>query len=1138
MQSRKSYAHVYLEPPASPQIEPRGALMDVETWLRKLDLGQYGSAFRENKIDRDALRALTDSDLRKLGLPAAHRKRLLRAIRGLRVELPTPPKPVPVTHELRDDVAQRRQLTLMFCDLVGSTAIGAHLDPEDLEEVMHAYRVVCRRVVAAYEGYVARFIGDGMLAYFGYPQADEDAAERAVSAGLDLVTAVGKVNTPIGEPLAVRVAVATGMVVVGDLDGDGALEAVGNTPNLAARLQNCAEPCAVVLEASTRRLLGTGFALRGLGRLELKGFAEPVAAWVVEGKAASESRFQVARSASLTGFVDREQEMDLLIARKAMAWGGEGQLALISGEPGIGKSRLAALLGEELKAEPHTRLLYQCSPHHTNSALHPFIEQLKRAAEFEPNDSPERQLDKLQGVIASAKPRVASAAQFLSVLLSLPIANRDTLSRLSPQHRRRQTLAALLALLEGFANQRPLLLIVEDVHWADATSHELFDLIVESIRRLPILAIFTHRPEFESPWSRLPNVISLALRALEPAHVHAMVGHVTSGRHLPTEVLDQILAKTDGVPLFIEEFTKNLLESGLVHERDGRYVLSEALPARALPSTLQDSLLARLDRLGGAVKETAQVAAVVGREFVYAQLEAVCSLPRQQLRFALTSLVRAGLLREEGSPPDTRYVFKHALIADTAYSTLLRGRRRELHGCIGLTLQKRFPAIADAQPELIAHHMTEGGSSRSAVDWWERAGLQALSRGAYPEATKHFGRAVELLGTLPENQERDRRELAIRMRLRMPLLIAKGYGTAEADPNYARLEDLAQSLAATGEMLSVLNGRCLVSNTRCDFTTAMGHAARLIDLARRHADDNGIAVGHYHLAYNSLVRGELSAARANIGYASTHCKLELSELCRERYNFEVGPALASLHCLILQQSGFLGQAASLAVKTLADAKRNPNAPTQFIVFRNLAFFYLIQRNASEVEQLGTELEKLADQHGGVEWHTHAERCSAWVRANSGRAEQNTRPTAAKTAEASSTRLMQPIYLLQEAELLIKNERCHEALPRLRLAHSLIEETGQRFFKPEADRLQAVARSGDPKAAREVATCFASALELARQFDMKLWELRVAVSCAEYWRDRGRQREAQQLLKPICHWFIEDADTAELMQARTLLDSLN
>jgi class 3 adenylate cyclase len=1108
--------------------------MDLETWLRTLDLERYGAAFRQNKIDREALLALTDNDLDKLGLPSRHRKRLLSAIRALGAQVPTAGKPALVTHESRDDVAQRRQLTLMFCDLVGSTAMAAHLDPEDLEEVMRAYRVACRRVVAAYEGFVARFVGDGMLAYFGYPQADENAAELAVWAGLDLVTAVGQL-TPVGEPLAVRVAIATGMVVVGDLEGEGASAVVGNTPNLAARLQNFAEPGTVVVEASTRRLLGSVFALRGLGHLELRGFAEPVAAWAIEGKASSESRFQAARSACLTGFVDREQEMDLLIARKAMAWGGEGQLVLISGEPGIGKSRLAALLGEQLKAEPHTRLLYQCSPHHTNSALYPFIEQLKRAAEFEPNDPPERQLDKLEALLASVKPHFASAAQLFAALLSLPIVDRYSPLRLSPQHQRRQTLAALLDLLEGFANQRSMLLIVEDVHWADATSRELLDLVVESIRRLPILAIVTHRPEFEPPWSPLPNVVTIALKPLEPAHVHAMVGEVTGGRNLPSEVLGHILAKTDGVPLFIEEFTKNLLESGLLRESEGQYVLSEALPPRALPSTLQDSLLARLDRLGGTVKEAAQVAAVVGREFFYGQLEAVSPLSHKRLRLALASLVRAGLLREEGSPPQTRYVFKHALIADTAYSTLLRGRRRELHGCIGLTLEKRFPEIADTQPELVAHHLTEGGSSGSAVDWWEKAGLLALRRGSYPEATKHFGRAIELLGLLPEDQERDRRELTIRMRLRMPLLIAKGYGTTEADPNYARLEQLAESLAATGEMLSVLNGRCIVSNIRCDFTTAMGHATRLIGLARRHADVNGIAVGHYHVAAASLVRGELSAARANIGYANAHCKLELSELCRERYNFDVGPSLSSLHCLILQQSGFLDQAASLAAKTLADARRNPNAPTQFIVFRNLAFFYLIQGNASEVEQLAAELEKLAHQHGGVEWHTHAERCSAWVRAKASRSEQDMRLT---TSEASATRLMQPIYLLQEAELLIKDGRCNEALPRLGLAHSLIEETGQRIFKPEADRLRALARRGDPNAAREVATCFTSALELARQLDMKLWELRAAVSCAEFWRDRGRRHEAQRLLEPICRWFTEGADTAELTYARALLDGLS
>src|SRR5262249_34462776 len=624
------------------------AMQDIANWLKAVGLGEYAQRFADNAIDLSVLRDLTEQDLKDLGVLLGHRRKIRRAIAELDGVAPAPTETA--TERVLREGAERRHLTVMICDLVGSTSLAARLDPEDMRAVIDAYHAACARITRTYDGFLAEFRGDGILAYFGYPRAHEDDAERSVRAGLDIIAAVARLETRAAEPLAVRIGIASGVVVIGDLAGEGALRkhaVVGDTPHRAARLRTLAEPGKMRVAPSTRRLLGDLFRLGDLGRHEFRGIAEPVAAWMVDGVSAAESRFEAVRATGLSDLIGREDEIDFLLERQRLAWKGEGQIVLISGEPGSGKSRLAAALAERVAGEPYTRLRYQCSPYHTNSALRPFIAQLERAARFKADDTSEQRLDKLEALLAMGASQVQAVAPLFAALLSIPFGERYPPLALSPTQQRRRTLAALLDQFEGLARRQPILLSFEDAHWADAASLELLDLTVERVRQLPVLALFTFRPEFEPPWVGLPNVGTLTLGRLDRDDVENMVARVTAGRVLPAEVMKQIVAKTDGNPLFVEELTKTVLEAGILVEGAEGYRLDGPLPPLAIPETLQDSLMARLDRLAP-VREIAQIGAAIGREFSYSLVRALVWRGETALKDALGQLEEAELVFRRG----------------------------------------------------------------------------------------------------------------------------------------------------------------------------------------------------------------------------------------------------------------------------------------------------------------------------------------------------------------------------------------------------------------------------------------------------------------------------------------------------------
>ncbi|TIS62351.1 adenylate/guanylate cyclase domain-containing protein, partial [Mesorhizobium sp.] len=842
--------------------------MDIEQWLCGLGLQQYVTAFHDNAIDAEVLSELTETDLEKLGVLLGHRKRLLKAIEGLRKQEPRQAAPV-APAPMQSKGAERRQLTVMFCDLVGSTALSARLDPEQMRDILRAYQDAVAGAIARFEGHVAKFMGDGALAYFGWPKVHENEAEGAVRAGLAVVEAVARLGEPGGAPLACRIGIASGLVVVGDLIGEGGAQeeaVVGDTPNLAARLQALAEPGTVMVSEQTRRLIGGLFEVEDLPALALKGFAVPQRAFRVRREGRAESRFEALHGAGLAPLVGREHELGLLLERWERAKNGDGQVVLLAGEPGIGKSRLLQAFRERLADEPYLPLSQYCSPFHKTSTLHPVIGLLTRAAHLASDDPPSRKLDKLEALLVRGTSDVAGAAPLIAALVSVPADDRYPPLALTPQRQKERTLSVLLDQVAGLAKREPVLEVFEDVHWADATTLELLDLVVDRVRTLRAMVLITFRPEVTPRWTGHAHVTILTLSRLGRRQGTAVVEHLTGGKALPAEILEQIVARTDGVPLFVEELTKTVLESGLLKEEAGGYALTRPLPTFAIPSTLYDSLMARLDRLAP-VREVAQIGAVIGREFEHELLASVAGMDEKGLAEALRQLVEAELAFRRGEPPDATYVFKHALVQDAAYGSLLISRRQQLHARVASVLEERSPVTAEADPVLLAYHFGQAGLAEKAVEYHEKAGRRALARSAVAEALVHFRSALDQLQSLPRSEERLRRELAIRLALGSGSVAAYGFAAPATGEAYRRALDLCEELGEQGEIFPVVYGLCLYQLYRAALADMMSGAERLLALAEAGNDRNRLFFAHRAVGVSAFPAGDFPRARFHLEQA-------------------------------------------------------------------------------------------------------------------------------------------------------------------------------------------------------------------------------------------------------------------------------
>jgi class 3 adenylate cyclase/tetratricopeptide (TPR) repeat protein len=802
--------------------------MDIASWLRDLGLERYASAFRDNEIDWDALPKLTAEDLKDLGVVlGGHRRRLLDAIAALGTAVPAvataTPRGTPATAG-----AERRRLTVMFCDLAGSTALATRLDPEDLREVIAAYHRAVSKIVTGFDGFVAKYMGDGVLIYFGYPRAHEDDAERAVRAALGSIDAVHHLDVKIVE-LQARIGIATGLVVVGDLIGEGSAEeqsVVGETPNLAARLQEFAEPNTVIIDNVTRTQVGRLLECQDLGAVALKGLPVPVRIWQVLPEEPTQNRFEALRPPKLSPLVGREAELDYLLQRWRRARQGVGGAIIVSGDAGIGKSRLIAAMEERLEDEAPTWLRYFCSPHHTDTPLHPVITAVRHEAGIVNGDTDAQRLHKLRSVLAPTMPALPDIA-LIAELLSIPQDDREPILDASPQVRKERTFAALVSRLRQLAPRNPLLIVLEDAHWADASSIELFETMLSALPEIPALLIVSIREDDTSAWRRWDGVGTLRLPRLDRHQAAVLARSVQTDAALPPQLLQRIVDQTDGVPLFVEELTKNVLETALGRGLDGADVMPLAVPA-----TLQASLMARLDRIPAA-KEVGQMGAVLGREFSHALLLAIAGLPEPALLHGLRQLVEAGLASRRGTPPDAIYAFKHALIRDTAYSMLLRSRRRELHALTAAALEDHSPELRDQQPELLAHHYTQAGMVEPAIGYWTSAGRRSVARSAMIEAAAQLRQGLALVPELPEGPARLRHELELQSTLGGALFVSQNWFGGQALQAYRRAQELSEQLGDTEAAVPVLSGLFHYHIGQCKYSEAREIAAKLLQIAEQ-----------------------------------------------------------------------------------------------------------------------------------------------------------------------------------------------------------------------------------------------------------------------------------------------------------------
>ncbi|HEV8716962.1 MAG TPA: AAA family ATPase, partial [Candidatus Binatia bacterium] len=1017
-----------------------------------------------------------------------------------------------------------------------------------LREVIQAYQHACVEVITRFEGHVAKYLGDGLLVYFGYPTAHEDDAARAVRAGLGIIEAIQALpgqHPRVVQPLQARIGIHTGLVVAGEM-GSGEyreqLAIVGETPNIAARLQEQAAPNSVVISPTTYRLVTGLFECQDLGPQTLKGISTPLPMYRVLREGEAQSRFEVAVSTGLTPLVGREHEIELLQEQWKRAKQGDGQVVLLNGEAGIGKSRLIQAFKEQVLAEGAIRIEFRCSAYHQNSALYPIIEHLQRLLRFQREESPYTKLAKLRQALAQYRFPQADTLPLLASLLSLPHPEGTPLITLSPQKQKQKTQEALVAWIVEEAEKVAVYCVWEDLHWADPSTLEMLTLFFDQVPTTRLLAVLTFRPNFTPPWQPRPHITPLTLTHLGRHSVEAMMEKITDGKPFPREVLQQVVAKTDGVPLFVEELTKMVLESGLLTAVDDHYELTGLLPPLAIPSTLQDSLMARLDRLAP-VREIAQLGATLGREFSYELLHAVSSLDEGTLQQGLRQLVEAELIYQRGLPPQATYFFKHALIQDAAYQSLLKSTRRQYHQQIAQVLEEKFSEAKETQPELLAHHYTEAGLIAQATVYWQRAGQRAIERSANLEAINHLTKGLEIVKTLPDSPERARQELMLQITLGTPLTATKGFRAPEVGRVYARAQELYRQVEKTSELLPVLSGLLRFHLMRAELQMAHELAEQLLRLAQSAQDSSLLLEAHRGLGVTLFYRGELAPALAHLEQGIACYDLHQHRSHAFSYVIDPGVFCLTYAALTLWLLGYPDQALERSHQALTLAQELSHPYSLAFTLSYGATLHQLRRERQAVqEQAGASI-TLSTEHGFPFYSVYGTILRGWALAEQGQGEEGIALMCKGLHSYEATgAALKPYFLILLAQTYEQVGKAEEGLTVLAEALKAMDKTGERWWEAELYRLKGEltlqSKVPDPKSkVGEIEEYFHKAIDIARRQSAKLLELRAVMSLSRLWQQQGKQAEARQLLAAIYGWFTEGFDTKDMQEAKILLEEL-
>ena len=1110
-------------------------MVTVADWLKSLGMPEYAKSFADNNIDFLAIPGLTEPDLERLGISPGDRGRLLRAVAVPRADAPLTGAQVPFAEErLSRRGVERRHLTVLFCDLVGSTVLSTRLDPEDLHEIIAAYRRCCSAAIVRSGGFVAKYMGDGVIAYFGYPEANEDDAERAVRAGLALVEAVPKLQDDSGAPLEARVGIATGMVLVGDLIAGGAAHAhdvVGETPNLAARLQNLAAPNAVIISGETRRLVGELFECSAIAAQSLKGFATPVQAWHVTDASTVVSRFKALRTAN-TRMIDRQEEVGSMMRRWLQAKAGDGCAVLISGEPGIGKSRVVQTVLNQISGERHIRMRFFCVPNGQGSALYPVIAQLERAAGIKRGDTIEQRLDKLEALLAQATPDIAEAAPLIAELFLIPSGSRYPPLGLSPQKLREKTLQALVAQFEGLARQ-PAVIVFEDVHWINPTSMELLNLIVDRVAKLSAMLIITSRPETVPPWIHQPLVTQLSLDRLSIQHRAEMIAELTREKPLSKATAEQIIDRTDGIPLFIEEMTKVLVERGDIDPS-----------AHEIPATLHDMLMARLDRLGGA-KEIAQIASVIGNEFSWRLLREVASIEEDRLKDELRKLVDNEILLEQGVPPAAHYRFKHALIQDAAYQSMLRSNRQQHHRQIAQTLKERFSDVVEVRPELLAHHYTSADLKDAAIPYWQSAGDKSVRRSENLEAIAHFSKALGLLETLAVTPERFQQELALHLALGTPLIATRGFASPDVGRVYARARELCQQAGDVPQLFPVLWGLWVFYTARAEHKTAHELAQQCRRMADASNDIDLLMLAHHAMGVTLTTIGQFSAGIQQLERVIAIYDRKRHASIAFAFGQDSGVVCRSQAAFALWFLGYPDQAVKMNNEALALARELSHPYSLAAAFDFSTWVNQLVRDRQGVQQHAEAAIAISTEHEFVFWLLTGMILRGWALTAGDLAEEGIVVMRQGLTAYNSTGagILRPYYLALLADVIGRAGELEEAHRLLDEAQIAVQSSGECWWEAELYRLkgeltlaQSPLSGSESERGKVAEDYFDKALRVASGQGAKSLELRAAMSLSRLWTTQGKDAEARQKLADVYGWFTEGFELPDLKEARALLDA--